>query len=209
MKFWLLSFGIVSSVLSASLNVGVHFEGKELGTLRILSQAFNTIGYKLEVESFSCGDGQWELEAKALGNRVFNPSALAENLKEQGVGIVHARYEGERLILALNSQNTLWNTPLLGADEGIELKKASTPQWFRVEEGQTIRIEPPYTGKWYPDIAVLDAHMRILSSYRSREFKGELQFELPLGARYLKVSNAQGMKVLKEGMWIESMSLGR
>lgn len=209
MKFWLFSFGLVSSALCASLNVEVRFEGEELSTLRTLSQAFNTIGYKLEVESLSCANDLGELEAKAIGNRVFNPTVLAENLKEQGVGITHARYEGEKLTLALNSQNTLWNTPLLGADEGIELKKVSTPQWFRVEEGQTIRIEPPYAGKWYPDIAVLDAQMGILSSYRSREFKEEFQFELPPGARYLKVSNAQGMKVLKEGMWIESMSAGR
>ncbi|MBD3809619.1 MAG: hypothetical protein IE884_03765 [Sulfuricurvum sp.] len=209
MKFWLLSFGLVSYAMSASFNVEVRFEGEGLSTLRTLSQAFNTIGYKLEVESFSCANDQGELEAKAIGNRVFNPTILAENLKDQGVGIAHVRYEGEKLTLTFHSQNILWNAPLLGADEGVELKKTSAPQWFRVEEGQTIRIKPPYTGKWYPDIAVLDAQMGVLSSYRSREFKEEFQFELPLGARYLKVSNAQGMKVLKDGMWIESMSLER
>lgn len=209
MKFWLLWVSFVSFALASSFNVQVRFEGEGLSTLRILSHAFNSLGYKLEIESFLYENAQGELEAKALGNRVFNPSILAENLKEQGIVIAHARHESEKLTLTLYSQNALWNMPLLGSDEGIELKKVSTAQWFRVEAGQTIRIEPPYAGKWYPDIAVLDSQMGILSSYRSLEVKEGLQFELPSGACYLKLSNAQGMKLLKEGMWVESMSPGR
>lgn len=209
MKFWFLWVGFVSSALAATINVQIRWEGEGLNALRTLTQSFNSIGYKLEIESLVYENSQGEIEAKALGNRAFAPSILAENLKEQGIVISHARYEGEKLTLSVQTQNGFWNIPLLGADEGIELKKASTPQWFRVEENQNIRIEPPYAGKWYPDIAVLDAQMGILSSYRSLEPKEEFQFELPAGSRYLKVSNAQGMKALKEGMWIESLSPGR
>ncbi len=209
MKFWFLWVGFVSSALATTINVQIRLEGEGLNALRTLTQAFNSIGYKLEIESLVYENSQGEIEAKASGNRAFVPSILAENLKEQGIVISHARYEGEKLTLSVQTQNGFWNIPLLGADEGIELKKTSTPQWFRVEENQNIRIEPPYAGKWYPDIAVLGAQMGILSSYRSLEPKEELQFELPAGARYLKVSNAQGMKALKEGMWIESLSPGR
>lgn len=209
MKFWFLWVGFVSSALATTINVQIRLEGEGLNALRTLTQAFNSVGYKLEIESLVYENAQGEIEAKASGNRAFAPSILAENLKEQGIVISHARYEGEKLTLSVQTQNGFWNIPLLGADEGIELKKTSTPQWFRVEENQNIRIEPPYAGKWYPDIAVLDAHMGVLSSYRSFEPKEEFQFELPAGARYLKVSNAQGMKALKEGMWIESLSPGR
>lgn len=209
MKFWFLWIGFVSSALAATINVQIRYEGEGLNALRTLTQAFNSIGYKLEIESLVYENAQGEIEAKASGNRAFAPSILAENLKEQGIVISHERYEGGKLTLSVQTQNGFWNIPLLGADEGIELKKVSIPQWFRIEEGQIIRIEPPYAGKWYPDIAVLDAQMGILSSYRSREPKEEFQFELPVGARYLKVSNAQGMKALKEGMWIESLSRGR
>ena len=209
MKFWFLWIGFVSSALAATINVQIRYEGEGLNALRTLTQAFNSIGYKLEIESLVYENAQGEIEAKASGNRAFAPSILAENLKEQGIVISHERYEGGKLTLSVQTQNGFWNIPLLGSDEGFELKKVNIPQWFRIEEGQIIRIEPPYAGKWYPDIAVLDAQMGILSSYRSREPKEEFQFELPVGARYLKVSNAQGMKALKEGMWIESLSRGR
>ncbi len=150
-----------------------------------------------------------KLIATAVSNKAFNPVSLGENLKEQGIRIERAHFDTKKLSLVLDTQNAVWNVLLLGSDEGTELKRVTAPQWFRVEQGQQIRIEPPYTGKWYPDIAVLDGSMQIVSSIRSMEVKDELQFELPAGSYYLKVSNAQGMKVLKEGMWIESLSPGR
>ena len=196
-------------LFGSSVNTEIVFTGEPTVSVRTIMQAFNAIGYKFEVETFIVESGSGKLLGTAIGNKAFNPPALGENLKEQGIKIERAHMDDKGLILTLDTQKALWNTPLLGSDEGSELKRVNTPQWFRVEEGQNIRIEPPYTGKWYPDIAVLDVSMQVLSSFRSTEPKEELQFELPKGSYYLKVSNAQGMKVLKEGTWIESMSPGR
>lgn len=193
----------------ASINTEIAFTGEPMVSVRTITQAFNAIGYKLEIESLLFDTPSGKLLGVALGNKALNPAALGENLKEQGIGIEQAHINNSRLTLTLDTRNAMLNLPLLGRDEGAELKRVNTPQWFRVEEGQRIRIEPSYTGKWYPDIAVLDVSMQVLSSFRLSESKDELEFELPVGSYYLKVSNTQGMKVLKEGMWIESMSLGR
>lgn len=192
-----------------SLNTRIDFTGEPSVSVRTITQAFNAIGYKFDVESLSIENTSGKLHATALGNKTFNPPLLGENLKEQGIRIERAHYEKNGLTLVLDTRNAFWNTPLLGSDEGSELKRVTNAQWFRVEEGQHIRIEPPYSGKWYPDIAILDVSMQVLYSLRSSESKEEFEFTLPPGAYYLKVSNAQGMKVLKEGMWIESMSPGR
>lgn len=197
------------ALFGASLSTEILFTGEPVVSVRTITQAFNAVGYKLEVEELIVESGSGKLLAAAIGNKAFSPPALGENLKEQGIRIERAHMDGNTLTLTLETQNAIWNIPLLGSDEGSELKRVNTPQWFRVEEGQHIRIEPPYAGKWYPDIAVLDVSMQVLSSFRSSEPKEELQFELPRGGYYLKVSNAQGMKVLKEGTWIESMSPGR
>lgn len=163
----------------------------------------------MEIDTLDVQKNRGELSGSAIGNKIFNPTALSENLKEQGIRIEKAHLEKNILVMVLDTQSARWNIPLLGSDEGVELKRVNAAQWFRVEEGQHIRIEPPYPGKWYPDVCVLDVSMSLLSSFRSLEPKEELEFELPKGAYYLKISNAQGMKVLKEGMWIESMSPGR
>lgn len=163
----------------------------------------------MEVDTLTVQKKRGELSATAIGNKVFDPAALSENLKEQGIKIEKAHLDMSDLTMMLDTQSAFWNVPLLGSDEGAALKRIPSAQWFRVEEGQRIRIEPPYVGKWYPDVCVLDASMSLLSSFRSLEPKEELEFELPKGAYYLKISNAHGMKVLKEGMWIESMSPGR
>ncbi|MDD2781190.1 hypothetical protein [Sulfuricurvum sp.] len=180
-----------------------------MASVRTITQAFNAIGFKLEIESMRFDIPSGKLIATAVSNKALNPASLGENLKEQGIRIEQAHLDGDKLSLVLDTQNAVWNVLLLGSDEGAELKRVNAPQWFRVEHGQQIRIEPPYTSKWYPDVAVLDVSMQIVSSFRSLEAKEELQFELPSGSYYLKVSNAQGMKVLREGMWIESLSPGR
>lgn len=196
-------------LLGGSLTTEITFSGEPIVTLRTITQAFHAVGYKFDVETFNTQSKSGVIFGTAVGNKVFSPPALGENLKEQGIKIERAQLNDKGLFLALDTQSALWNVPVMGSDEGSELKRVNSPQWFRVEPLQQIRIEPPYTGKWYPDICVLDASMQVLTSLRSLEAKEELQFELPQGSTYLKVSNAQGMKLLKEGMWIESMSLGR
>lgn len=198
-----------SILLGVSITTQIEFTGEPAVSLRIITQAFNAIGYRFDVRALSVEHGAGEVQGIAVGNKTFTPAVLGENLKEQGVRIESAHADQNGLSLVINTQNALWNAPLLGRDEGSELKRINSAQWFRVEEGQTIRIQPPYAGKWYPEIAVLDSSMHLLSSYRSLEPKEEFQFELPPASYYLKISNAQGMKVLKEGMWIESMSPGR
>lgn len=203
----LLSFPLL--VWSSSITTQITFTGEPVVSIRTLTHAFNAVGYKLDVDTLAIQNRTGDLRGTAIGNKIFNPALLGENLKEQGIRIERAHLDKNRLSLIVDTRNAFWNIPLLGADEGSELKRANAAQWFRVEEGQIIRIEPPYTGKWYPDLAVLDSSMHALSSFRTSQPKEELQFELPEGAYYLKISNAQGMKVLKEGMWIESMSPGR
>lgn len=203
----LISLPII--LMGGTLHTEITFSGDSMVSIRTIIQAFHAVGYKFEVEALRIENGSGELIGTAIGNKAFNPPVFSENLKEQGIKIERAHMNDKGLVLSLDTQNGIWNVPLLGSDEGSELKKVSSPQWFRVEAGQQIRIEPPYSGKWYPDVAVLDASMQVLTSLRSLEAKEELQFELPQGSYYLKVSNVQGMKVLKEGMWVESMSMGR
>ncbi len=209
MKHYIPFLLIPSILFGVSINTQIGFTGEPTVSLRTITQAFNAIGYRFDVKLLTVDNGRGELQGSAVGNRTFMPAVLGENLKEQGIRIDSAHVDQNGIALIVNTQNALWSVPLLGSDEGTELKRMNGAQWLRVEEGQSIRIQPPYAGKWYPEIAVLDASMHLLASYRSLEPKEEFQSELPPAAYYLKISNIQGMKVLKEGMWIESMSLGR
>lgn len=209
MKYFLSLFLSPLLLLGESLNVDISFTGTPMLTVRTITNAFNAIGYKLEIDTLESENMSGSLSATAFGNKAFNANAFGENLKKQGIRIEKAHLKMDKLTLVLETQNGHWDVQTLGNDDGVELVRVNTAQWFRLEEGSAIRIQPPYVGKWYPEVAVFDLNLELLSSYRSLEAKDELEFELPAGARYLKISNAQGMKILKEGMWIESIRLGR
>lgn len=200
---FLLSLPIL--LAGGSLNTHVTFKGDASVSLRTITQAFNALGYKLDITALSVQKNAGEFRATAIGNRAFSEAGLEENLKDQGIEIEKAAVESEELILVLDTQSSVWNVPVIQEEQGVELKRASTPQWFRVEQAKAIRIQPPYGGKWYPDIAVLDRTMHQLTSFRLNDEKNEFHLELPERAYYLKISNAQGMKLLKEGTWIEAI----
>lgn len=174
--------------------------------LRSIHNAFNTLGYRLDIQKMSADGTRGELSATAVGNKILNGAVLAENLKEENIRIEKARLDGQDLDLILDARNAKWNVSVLAPEEGTELKRVSAPQWFQIDQSRHIRISAPYVGKWYPDITVLNEHMGVVYSYRSSEPKEEVVFELPQGAFYLMVSNTQGMKMIKEGMWIESLN---
>ncbi len=202
MNRFLSLFFLPLLLFGESFNTHITFKGEAILSLRTVTQAFNAIGYKLDIDSFDFQNNSGELSAIAIGNKPFSISGLDENLKNEGIQVEKISLDKNDLSLALDAQESVWNILLL-QEEGVELKHVNTAQWFRLGKAQHIHIQPPYTGKWYPDIAILDRSMHLISSFRAADSKEELQLEVPDGAYYLKVSNVQGMKILKEGMWIE------
>lgn len=187
----------------------VEMTADPLVAVTALMHTFNTLGYRYQIDSLSTQNSVTQIHGAVIGLQPLNPTLLAENLQDEGMKLAYARMNNGEMELGIDSSAAVWNVQLLGIDEGAQMHHSTLPYWFRVEAGQEIHISPPYAGKWYPDVSVLDASMHVLYSYRSDRSLDELNFPLPEGAYYLKVSNRNGMKELKEGMWIESMSLGR
>ena len=184
----------------------IAFHGEPMVALKTVQNGFNTVGYKLDVHTFTVQNRHGEITGEAVGLRAFNLAAFSENLADEGVEAVNDGSTKGVLKLSVNAQKGVWNVPMIGSEEGIQLERTQTPQWFRIETPQVIHIEAPYVGQWYPDVAILDGAMNVLYSFRSVSPQESYKLMLPEGAYYLKVSNLWGMKALREGMWIESKS---
>lgn len=196
-------------VLAVQFKVHIELSGDPLVGITTFSHTLNALGYKYQIETLSTQNSLTNIDGTAIGLKSLIPSALTENLQDEGIKLLYARMNHGTLELGIDVTSAVWNIQALGVDEGAQMPRSNLPYWFRVESVQEIHVEPPYGGKWYPDVSVLDASMHVLSTYRSDKNMDELKFSLPDGSYYLKVSNTNGMKVLREGMWVESMSLGR
>lgn len=196
------------AVQPVQIKTEILFSGEPATALKSIHRGFAQLGYRLDINAVSVNGPGGEVHGSATGIKPFNAELFRETLAETGVRIGTVAVEHGVLRVTADAEGGVWNAPLLGRDEGIELAKTTVSQWFRVEENQVIRIHPPYVGKWYPEIAVLNSSMEVLYSYRSAKAQEEIELPLPPAAAYLKVSNTNGMKLLKEGMWIESISSG-
>lgn len=193
----------------AQLKTHIELTSDPLVSLTVFTHTLNALGYKLQIDEITTQPSLSQIEGSILGFKPLNTGILAENLQDANMTLTSARMNQGKMELRIEAAAAVWNVPMLSADEGIQMERSNSPYWLRVGGGQIIRIEPPYGGKWYPDVSVLDASMRVLYSYRSDKSSDEVKFPLPEGAAYLKISNKNGMKALKEGMWVESMSEGR
>lgn len=192
-------------LFAGHIKTDIRFSGNPKVALKLVSHSFYLVGYRLDINNVTVHFNEGVIEAVASGNKPLNLSQLNENFKEQTVIVKHSAMEQGLLKLNLNLEQASWSIPVVEIEEGVELQRSIAAQWFRIDGGKMIRFEPPYSGKWYPDVAVLDSSLNVLYSWRSMLPKETIELSLPENGYYLKISNAQGMKMLKEGMWVESI----
>ncbi len=176
---------------------------------KIIVQALNTIGQRVSIHRYESDAEMIRMEISLSGRKAFDPKYFSDILRENGVMITTGAVRDKKWTIEIDASSVVWQIPAITPDEGGQMEKSIIPAWFVVNQSRALTIEAPYGNKWYPDIAVLDANMNVLSSLRSFKAQERMSFSLPEGAMYLKVANTNGMKLLKEGMWIEHATDGR
>ena len=208
MKFFLLSLLMVLSGAAKEIKSDIHLDvtyGGSLSTV-IVEHVLGSMGMKADIHRFSNTDEMTQMDLVLYAKKPFDPKAFTEELNAHRIIVRHTELKNRQWTIALDASQALWNLPAITQDEGAQVERTSVPAWFKVNQTVGIGIEAPYGSKWYPEIAVLDDKMKVLASLKESISTDRMTFLLPERAMYLKVSNANGMKMLKEGMWIESVN---
>lgn len=181
----------------------IHCQSGTILSTKIIVQALQAIGQKVKITQTVRDEQGVYLELITSSNKLFEGRYFSEILKEHGIVLTKATVKEKKWLLILDASQTQWELPKISPNEGAGVDKSPNASWFRVDESSALTIEAPYGGKWYPEIGIFDASMTLLSSVREFTPKAKMEFSLPQGATYLKVSNTNGMKLLKEGTYIE------
>ena len=193
---------VAAKEIKSEITVNVQHGGL-LSTV-IVQHVLGSMGYKAYIHRFNRADEVIEMDMTLYAKKQFEPKEFIEELKLHQITARNGQVKNKQLIIQLDASQGLWNLPEITQDEGAQIERTNVASWFRVNNTLGITVEAPYGSKWYPEIAVLDENMQTLVSVRETLFKEHMSFLLPEHAMYLKISNSNGMKILKEGMWIES-----
>lgn len=170
---------------------------------KIILSAINTMGQRANMIRYENNGETIEMDMLLSGRKAFEPKTFGDLLREEGMLLTKGSVQNKSWYLDMDASAAAWNIPSITVDEGAKLEKSALPYWFVVDQARAISIEAPYGGKWYPDVAVMNANMQVLVSFRAFTSRDQMSFALPEGAKYLKISSTNGMKLLKEGMWVE------
>lgn len=204
MKRLLYALLLTYSLALGDMKNDVHLTISQGGLLSsaIIQQVFGSMGYKADVHHFVSTEGMVEMGCTLYGKKAFDPKGFSDALSEHQIVVKSGQFKNKQWKIGLDASQAFWNLAPINEDEGAQLERRVLPYWFVVNKAQGISIEAPYGNQWYPEIAVFDSNMQILASFREFKSHDRLNFKLPENAMYLKVSNANGMKMLKEGTWI-------
>lgn len=204
MKRLLSALLLTYSLALGDVKSDVHLTISQGGLLSsaIIQQVFGSMGLKADVHRFVSADGMVEMEYALYGKKAFDPKGFSDALGEHQIVVKSGQLKNKQWRIGLDATQAFWNLAPISEDEGAQLEQRTLPYWFVVNKAQGISIEAPYGNKWYPEIAVFDSNMQILAFFREFKSHDRLNFKLPENAMYLKISNANGMKMLKEGMWV-------
>lgn len=204
MKRLLSALLLTYSLALGDVKSDVHLTISQGGLLSsaIIQQVFGSMGLKADVHRFVSADGMVEMEYALYGKKAFDPKGFSDALGEHQIVVKSGQLKNKQWRMGLDATHAFWNLAPISEDEGAQLEQRTLSYWFVVNKAQGISIEAPYGNKWYPEIAVFDSNMQILAFFREFKSHDRLNFKLPENAMYLKVSNANGMKMLKEGMWV-------
>lgn len=177
-------------------------QGGIMGT-KIIYAACASMGFKVNMREFVDNGETIQMTFALAGRKPFEAGYFSDILQESGIVVRKGSLRNRVWNIEADGAASSWNLPVISVDEGGQMSKSQEAQWFALSNVPSLNIEAPYGGKWYPEIALLNAQMEVLTSYKEYVAKDHLTFALPEGSRYLKVSNASGMKLLREGTWIE------
>lgn len=206
MKFFFLVLLVVLSVAAketkSEINLNVTHGG--LLSTTIVQHVLVSMGYKAHINRFSSVNEVTEMDMTLYSKKPLDPKEFVEELNLHQITASNAIISNKKWTIGLDASQALWNIPAITQDEGAQIERTNIATWFRINNTLGIMVEAPYGNNWYPEIAVLDDKMQTLLSTKESTFKDRITFQLPEHAMYLKVSNSNGMKLLREGMWIES-----
>ncbi|MGZ8547321.1 MAG: hypothetical protein ACXW33_01775 [Sulfuricurvum sp.] len=201
--FFLLIFLVTleASENKAELHLRVTHGG--IVSTKIILSAINAIGQHAALVRYENNGETIEMDILLSGRKAFDAKTFGDLLRESAMVFTKGSVQNKSWHLDMDGSAATWNIPSITIDEGAQLEKSALPHWFVVDQAKAISVEAPYGGKWYPDVAVMDANMQVLVSFRTFTSRDQMSFALPEGAKYLKISSTNGMKLLKEGTWVE------
>lgn len=196
----------VFSLAAAETKTDLHLRIAQGGLLstKIIHQVLGSMGFKANGYRYRSSEETTEMDLLLNGKKTFDPKYFVETLREHHIMVQSGEFKNKEWTIGVDATRASWNLPAISEDEGAQLARTTLPYWFVVHKTVGVSIEAPYGNKWYPEIAIFDENMQILGFFREFKSRDRMSFKMPEHAMYLKVSNANGMKMVKEGMWVES-----
>ncbi|MFA6189381.1 MAG: hypothetical protein WC680_08910 [Sulfuricurvum sp.] len=201
---WLLMVGFTLAAGETKIEMHLNVAQGGLLSTAIIQRVLGSMGFIVDTHRLSRSEGIIEMDLLLHGKKGLDVEAFVEKLREHQITAQNKQLKNKQSVIELDASQVFWNLPAISEDEGAQLERTTLPYWFAVNKSKGISVEAPYGNQWFPEIAIFDENMQVLASLKEFQARDRMSFKLPEHAVYLKVSNANGMKLLKEGMWIES-----
>ncbi len=170
--------------------------------LKIINESLELMGYSYFLTNNALRDSGgfvWEIYLQT--EHVLDPEIFAKTLEAKGCYITNiVRNENHYWFYDINSDRAFLSAKKVESGVTTPLGKPLKPYWIDIKNAKEIVINAQSSDKWFPDVDFFDENLNLLHAIKSEESTRTLKLEVPLGAVYLKISDAVMLDNIKHGL---------
>ena len=186
------------------LKLSFKTSGSPIFFIKIMGDTLRNIGYYQYVTKESNLDNS-EFTWKITLNSEYatDPLILQRELKKSGCSIIDIRRNSSAdWSYSIDITDAFLNVQAITKAQKVKLKRSLYTHWLDVSTISKLKIYSSVRNNWYPYITYFDKSLHLLKVVKSDKKTSNITLDMPLNARYMKISDLYTLKNIKDSLVI-------
>lgn len=200
--------GLLNLHLNTPKDITIEFKTlhKDLKAYKILNDTMQALGYRyFFTKSMNIDDDEallWKIVFKT--EYMLDPVMLLKELKRNNCKVLEVKNKGDNdWYYAIDFNNSILSRAIkIEKNEKIKFNKPLRAFLLNVEDGKKLQIISRNLNNWFPHIVFFDKDLRVLKIIKKNRIYRGLNTKVPLGTKYIKITDKYNLINIKRGLTI-------
>ncbi len=200
--------GLLNLKLPSPKDIEVEFQTthSSVKSLKVLNDTLKSIGYYYyftkSIKRVSQDELTWIISLQS--EFIIDPLVLISELSKNNSKVLEIkREENDKWIYKIDTNfATIAESIFININEIKKLQKPLKPYLLKIDSGDILEVKSNQLDNWFVYVTFFDDSLNVLNVVKNEESSKEISLEIPLGTKYIKISDLNTLENIKRGLEI-------